>query len=147
MGTLFCVFFSNLISPFFFNFHRQPGSKPASKQARKQASQPKPTLDDKHPKLCCFKSAVGGYPDRCLHVKYGGGLCGYGTVVQDGSTVVLRYGTTVRYVGMVVLVFEGMVYSGTVYGGVAVWKLGTMACCAPTLSLVWAHVRLGGLVA
>ena len=79
-------------------------------------------------------------------MKYGGVLCGYSTVVQDGSTVVLRYGTTVRYVGMVVLVFEGTVYSGTV-GCVAVWKLGTMACCAPTLSLVWAHVRLGGLVA
>jgi hypothetical protein len=29
-------------------------------------------LYGKHPcNLCCFKSAVGGYPDRCLHVKYG----------------------------------------------------------------------------
>ena len=42
-------------------------------------------LCEKHPcNLCCFKSAVGGYPDRCLHVKYGGVLCGYGTVVHAG---------------------------------------------------------------
>ena len=55
-----------------------------------------------------FKSAVEGYPGRCLHVRYGRVLCGVrygGTVrwcggfaVRYGGTVV-RYGGTVRWCG------------------------------------------------
>jgi len=55
-------------------------------------------------------------------------------VVRYGGTVVLRYGTTVRYVGTVVLVFS-VRYMMWRFGSRARWP-------GEAAQLVWAHVRL-----